>query len=103
LKADVYTAPALVPVNPGDAGPVSKPTASIETKGDQRLIRWSVPNGQMVSGWIFQVKRGAKWETRILPAKMRAELISAKNLSAVSVTAISRFRNLSAPAVISAP
>ncbi|HEX7862579.1 MAG TPA: family 10 glycosylhydrolase [Verrucomicrobiae bacterium] len=102
LKEEVYQTRALVPVNPGDAGPVSRPTASIENKGDQRLVRWSVPNGQMISGWIFQVKRGANWETRILPATMRGELISAKNLTAVSVTAISRFRNLSAPALIGA-
>jgi len=101
LLKDVYTAPALVPVNHGDAGPVSKPSFAVEKKsGDQQMLRWSVPAGQMVSCWVLQVKRGANWETRILPAATKSEWLDTRNASAVSITAISRFRNASPAATI---
>ena len=96
LQDDVYREAALVPVNPGDAGPVSKPTLTGENKtGDRHLLRWNVPAGQMVFSWVLQIKRGDKWETRILAASTRAELINTKNVSAITVTAVSRFRNSS--------
>jgi uncharacterized lipoprotein YddW (UPF0748 family) len=99
LLAKVYTERALVPINPGDAGPVSKPTVTGEKKtADQHLVRWSVPSGQMVSGWLLQVKRNGKWETKFFPATTKTEMVSMKNVSAVTVTAVSRFRNLSPPA-----
>lgn len=96
----VYTGPALVPGNPGDGGKVVKPTVTGEKKtGDQHLVRWSVPSSQTISAWVLQMKRGEKWETRKLPASTKAELINMKNVSAVMVTAVSRFRNESAPAL----
>ena len=99
LLQRVYTGPALVPRNPGDEGKVVKPTVTGEKKtGDQHLVRWSVPSGQTVSAWVLQVKRNEKWETRKLPASTKAELINMKNVSAVMVTAVSKFRNESAPA-----
>jgi hypothetical protein len=104
LLRQVYTAPALTPVNPGDAGPVSRPTITSEKKSaDQRMVRWSVPAGQMVSVWILQVKRGNDWETRILPGKNRSELVNTRNASAICVTAVSRFRNASPPATLTLP
>jgi uncharacterized lipoprotein YddW (UPF0748 family) len=99
LLKDVYTERALVPINPGDAGPVSKPTVTGEKKvGDQHMVRWSVPSGQMVSGWLLQIKRNGKWETKILPAVNKSEMVSMTNVSVVMISAVSRFRNLSAPA-----
>lgn len=101
LKRRTYDKPALVPVNVGDAGPVNKPMVLREAKGgDQHMVRWSVPAGQMISCWVLQIKRGANWETRVMPASTKAEMISGKNVSAVAVTAISRFRNASPPTVI---
>ncbi|MGZ8937772.1 MAG: glycoside hydrolase family 10 protein [Limisphaerales bacterium] len=95
----VYAGPALVPGNPGDGGKVVKPTVTGDKKtGDQHLVRWSVPSSQTLSAWVLQVKRGEKWETRKLPASTKAELINMKNVSAVMVTAVSRFRNESEPA-----
>jgi uncharacterized lipoprotein YddW (UPF0748 family) len=100
LVNEVYSASALVPVNPGDAGPVSKPAITGEKKaGQEHLVRWSVPAGQMVSSWVLQMKRGEKWETKILPAATRAETINTKNVSVVAVSAVSRFRNLSPTAL----
>ena len=100
LLRRVYTERALVPINSGDAGPVSKPSLTGEKKvGDQHMLRWSVPSGQMVSAWVLQVKRGKDWETRILPANLRGELINMKNVSAVAVSAVSRFRNQSPSAI----
>jgi hypothetical protein len=102
LKARTYVKPALVPVNPGDAGPVSKPAVIHEKRGgDQHLLRWSVPAGQMISCWVLQIKRGAEWEIRVLPASTKAELVHGKNVTAVAVTAVSRFRNASPATVIS--
>jgi hypothetical protein len=100
LLRRVYTELALVPVNPGDAGPASKPSLTGEKKvGDQHMLRWSVPSGQMVSAWVVQLKRGKDWETRILPANTRGELMNLQNVSAVAVSAISRFRNQSPSAI----
>jgi hypothetical protein len=65
---------------------------------EQHLVRWNVPSGQMVSGWLLQVKRNGKWETKFYPATTKSEMVSMKNVSAVTVTAVSRFRNLSPPA-----
>jgi uncharacterized lipoprotein YddW (UPF0748 family) len=102
LKARTYVKPALVPVNPGDAGPVSKPAVIHEKRGgDQHLLRWSVPAGQMISCWVLQIKRGAEWEIRVLPASTKAELVHGKTVTAVAVTAVSRFRNASPATVIS--
>jgi hypothetical protein len=96
LLKEVYTERALVPTNQGDAGPVSKPTVTGEKKtAEQHLVRWSVPHGQMVSAWVLQVKRDGKWETKILPATTKTELVSMKNVSALMVSAVSRFRNVS--------
>ncbi len=95
--AKLYAEPALVPRNAGDAGTVARPTlVQAEAKAPgQRFVRWNVPSTQPISCWILQIKRGEKWETRILPAATKSEMISSKNLSAVAVTAVSRFRNLS--------
>jgi uncharacterized lipoprotein YddW (UPF0748 family) len=104
LLQRVYTEHALVPVNSGDAGPVSKPALITEKKtSDQLMVRWSVPSGQMVSRWVLQLKRGNTWETRILPERMRSELINTKGVSAISISAVSRFRNISPPAILTFP
>lgn len=101
LTDKFYTRPALVPMNPGDSGTVSKPALTAEKKaGDQLLIRWSAPAGQMISTWVLQIKRGEKWELQLLPSTTRAEMISGRNVSAVAVSAVSRFRNVSATALI---
>jgi uncharacterized lipoprotein YddW (UPF0748 family) len=92
----LYHEPALVPRNPGDAGPVVKPSVTVEKNvGAQHMVRWSVPRGQLVSKWMVQIKRGEKWETLFFPEAVRAEMVSTKNVSVIAVTALSRFRNLS--------
>ena len=99
----VYTEDALVPINPGDAGTVITPILHAEKKtGGQHLVRWSVPATQTVFCWVLQVKRGSKWETRILPAANRSEIVSTENVSAIAISAVSRFRNIS-PAVVYKP
>ena len=97
----LYREPALVPRNAGDAGTVAKPTVTMEKKeAGQQMVRWGVPASQPVSAWILQIKRGDEWETRIIAASTKAEMITTKNVSVMAITAVSRFRNLSPTALI---
>lgn len=100
LRNNIYSEHALVPINHGDMGPVVKPTiTAVKKPGDQHLVRWSVAPGQMVSVWLLQIRRGEKWETKILPAATRAETIATRGVSTIAVSAISRFRNMSPTAL----
>ena len=97
----LYSEPALVPRNAGDVGTVAKPTLAAEKNGaGQHMLRWSVPPSQPISHWLLQIKRGEEWETRTFPASTKAETITTRGVSVVAVTAVSRFRNLSPPALV---
>ena len=96
LLKNLYAEPALVPGNYGDGGSVIKPAVKTEKEGPGKLmLRWSVPAKQTVSHWVVQIKRGSKWETRIVPARTKSELFYTKNIDVIAISAVSRYRNLS--------
>jgi hypothetical protein len=101
LRSQVYREHALTPVNPGDGGTVHKPSITVQEKGaGQRLLRWSVPSKQTVSFWVVQTKQGNAWITDLVPASTRAQLFHSSRVSAIAISAVSRYRNMSAPSVV---
>lgn len=100
LRTEIYRAPALVPVNPGDAGPVTAPTLRLEARtAGERWMRWHLAKEQTLSLWVLSVRSGGQWTNRLLPAQTRSFKLP-PGPGSVALTAVSRYRNLSKPVVV---
>jgi hypothetical protein len=80
--------------------PIAPPSLSTaKQSGGKHLFRWSAPRGEKVSLWIFQVKRGKEWTTEILPGTTLSKVVANCQGSTVALSAVSRFRAVSSPAI----
>ena len=99
LASAHYSQPALVPNLRTTA--IGTPSLSvIKQSGGKQLLRWSMPRGEKVSAWLFQVKRGGSWTTEILPGPTVSKVVPEAPGATLAITAVSRFRTLSAPAIL---
>ncbi len=96
-----YAQPALVPASPWmDSLPPEKPNLFAATKNSVTTIRWFSPAGEPPRWWLLQVRTNNIWTTEILPAEQTSRTLSSSNPDAISLRAVDRLSNLSAPAVL---
>jgi uncharacterized lipoprotein YddW (UPF0748 family) len=92
---------ALVPAMPWlDARPPDPPTLSVVEDGEAGLsVRWE-PAAEAVGRWVLQYRTNETWTTEILPAGQTTRRFANARPEAVSVSAVDRVGNISAPAAI---
>jgi uncharacterized lipoprotein YddW (UPF0748 family) len=96
-----YAQPALVPSSPWmDSVPPQKPKLFAATENPITAIRWS-PTEESPRWWLLQVCTSNNWTTEVLPASQTSRVLYNSNPDAISLRAVDRLGNLSAPAVLS--
>jgi uncharacterized lipoprotein YddW (UPF0748 family) len=94
---------ALVPPSPWlDSTPPDKPKLTVLIEKNSRLdVRWETSGGEPVWLWVLQFSTDGVWTTQILPANQTDHLLENLAPDAVSIRAVDRTGNLSAPTVLS--
>src|SRR5262249_55074028 len=103
LRREVYSEPALSPAFPWlDNTPPAQPALSLTTDSSGNpMASWSNKGAEAVSLWVLQTKNATAWRTSILPAsKTSCAWWGMETPEAVSLTAVDRCGNLSAPVVL---
>jgi len=98
-----YPQSALVPASPWlDSTPPDKPKPTVIIEKNSRLnVRWETSGGEPAWLWILQFRTDGVWTTQILPANQTDHLLENLAPDAISIRAVDRVGNLSAPAVLS--
>ncbi|MCS6777188.1 MAG: family 10 glycosylhydrolase [Chloroherpetonaceae bacterium] len=99
LASGVYAEPALVPASPW-LGKEDLPAPGVvvqpEGTGEQRF-QWRLPEGHRVRWWLVRMKRGDRWEIRILPGQTTElrleEDVARGRVQVVAVTGVDRYGN----------
>ena len=99
--AGEYSQMALVPASPWLAsGPAAKPQMTARENRDDWVFQWTVSGTNPIAKWLFQYcGLDNTWRTVVLPVNQTAQVFSFSP-KFVSVRAIDRAGDLSAPAVI---
>ncbi|MGH7950664.1 MAG: glycoside hydrolase family 10 protein [Limisphaerales bacterium] len=94
-----YSQPALVPASPWlGATPPEKPKLSITESRAGLRFQWESSDGKTVRLWVFQLRTGKAWTTEILPANQTSRTFYNSKPETISIRAVDRIGNLSAPA-----
>ena len=106
VLARTYPAPALVPPSPWLGGAAAgQPSLACRKTGRDISVTWQPSAGEAVWQWLVQEEFGDQWRTEILPAERTNRLFVTGELRAVprtvAVSAVTRFGNVSPPAVAS--
>jgi len=96
----LYSQPALVPVSPWLATtPLAKPKLTVVAGNNSAHIKWENPGGTAVGAWLLQSRVNGNWVQEVLPPG-RTDSYRDKGVpDAISIRAVDRLGNLSAPAV----
>jgi uncharacterized lipoprotein YddW (UPF0748 family) len=96
-----YAQPALVPASPWiDATPPPKPALTVDFWKNSTHIHWDNSAGEPARWWLFQVRTNKNvWNTQIFPAGQTDCYLDNVTLEIVSVRAVDKLGNLSAPAL----
>ncbi len=101
---NAYPQAALVPASPWlDAAPPDKPKLVVAENARANLqAQWDNSGGEPAWLWVFQF-RGTNnvWTTEILPANRTGHVFENSNPEIISIRAVNRTGNLSAPTVLS--
>ena len=96
-----YAQPALVPATSWlDSVPPEKPKLTVAAGETSISVRWENGGAEPAKWWLFQVCRSNVWTTEILPAGETIRTLSVVRPEAVSIRAVDRRGNLSAPTVL---
>jgi len=96
-----YAQPALVPAMPWlDAVPPEKPRLTVTGGKNSARACWENGGAKPVQWWLLQILGTGGWHTEILPSNQQARSFENFLPAAVSVRAVDRAGNLSAPAVL---
>lgn len=98
-----YPQSALVPASPWlDSTPPDKPKLTVTNEKNSRLsVRWENSVGEPVWLWVLQFRVNGIWTTQILPANQTSRVLENPAPDAISIRAVDRTGNLSAPMVLS--
>jgi len=98
-----YAQPALVPASPWlDAATPDKPVLSMTIGNNSTVTASWKSGGTPARLWVLQCQATNKvWTTQILPANQTSHVFAISNLDIISICAVDRAGNLSAPAVLS--
>ncbi len=93
-----YAPPALVPASPWIySAPPPKPRLKVTEEANRVFFGWE--KNDATRWWLFQTCEGTNWMAEIFPAQFAGRGFSNSKPAAVSVRAVDRLGNLSAPAV----
>ena len=96
-----YAQPALAPAATWlDSTPPEKPRLTVAGGKNSTAVRWEKGGTEPVQWWLLQVCRNNSWATEILPAAQMSRVLDVIRPEAVSIRAVDRLGNLSAPAVL---
>ncbi|MEI8289223.1 MAG: family 10 glycosylhydrolase [Verrucomicrobiota bacterium] len=96
-----YAQPALIPATPWlDSTPPEKPGLTVAAGKYSAGARWENAGAEPAQWWLLQVLNGGNWRTEILPAGQTARRFESLLPEAISLRAVDRMGNLSAPAVL---
>jgi uncharacterized lipoprotein YddW (UPF0748 family) len=96
-----YAQPALVPATPWlDSQPPKKPKLAVTTGDDSASARWENGGPEPAQWWLLQVCTSNVWTTQILPAGQTDRYFEKPKFTAISLRAVDRLGNVSAPAVL---
>lgn len=100
LEHGLYAEAALIPASKwlGSTAP-RKPSlnAVAQSGGDVRLDWWPA-DGEPVRWWLLQTRRGAQWNTEVLPAQGRTRTLTGGLPEAIALSAVDRLGNVSSAA-----
>ena len=95
-----YSQPALVPATPWiTAMPLAQPKLTVDTGKSSAHVRWENLVGEAPREWLFQSRVNGIWTTQIFPGGQADYYFNASNPEAISLRAVDRLGNLSAPAI----
>jgi len=99
LAKEVYEQPALIPAAPWlDQTPPGKPRLGINSAASR--VSWESSGSEPAALWLLQTRDGSRWSARVLPGSSRWAELDPKAPSAVALSAVDRYGNLSSPAVL---
>jgi uncharacterized lipoprotein YddW (UPF0748 family) len=98
-----YPQSALVPASPWlDSARPDKPKLVVANEKNSRLnVRWGDSVGEPAWLWVLQFRVNGIWTTQILPANQTSRILEGITPDAISIRAVDRTGNLSAPTVLS--
>jgi len=103
LEREVYQQPALTPPAPwlSRACP-GKPrlTADPREPGAPLKISWAPSKQDKPWLWVLQTEAGGQWNTEIISASQNSRILKGPPPEAIAITAVDRYGNASAPAVL---
>ncbi|HZI33884.1 MAG TPA: hypothetical protein VFF11_16205, partial [Candidatus Binatia bacterium] len=98
-----YAVPALVPSTPWlDSTPPNKPKLTVTLEKDSANARWENGGAKPARWWVLQTRDGNTWTTDILPGAQNSHYFEKPTFDAISIRAVDRLGNLSAPDVLAA-
>ena len=96
-----YAQPALIPATPWlDSTPPEKPRLTATAGKFSASARWENEGAEPAQWWLLQVLNESNWRMEILPASQTARSFDNFLPEAISLRAVDRLGNLSAPAVL---
>lgn len=96
-----YAQPALIPAMTWlDSTPPEKPKLSATGEKTYTSLRWENGGAEPAKWWLLQVCRSNVWTTEILPASETNRVLEFFKPTAISLRAVDRLGNVSAPMVL---
>ena len=95
-----YSQPVLIPATPWlDSTPPEKPKLTVNAAKNSLNVRWENAGTEPARWWLFQSRTNAVWTTEIFPANQTSRVLENSSPDAISIRAVDRLGNLSAPTV----
>ena len=93
-----YSQPVLIPATPWlDSTPPEKPKLTVNDAKNSLNVRWENAGAEPARWWLFQSRTNAVWTTEIFPADQTSRVLENSSPDAISIRAVDRLGNLSAP------
>jgi uncharacterized lipoprotein YddW (UPF0748 family) len=100
LMQQAYQQPALIPACPWlDATPPAAPKLSVSKTAKSVRIQWQNTATEQLANWLVQTRANGEWSTQIFPAGRLDFSLDKSAPEIISVRAVDRVGNLSAPAI----
>src|SRR5664280_104162 len=93
-----YSQPVLIPATPWlDSTPPEKPKLTVNDAKNSLNVRWENAGTEPARWWLFQSRTNAVSTTEIFPANQTSRVLENSSPDAISIRAVDRLGNLSAP------
>lgn len=101
LEHEVYQHPALFPPSPWlERDLPEKPTLMVSKASGALNLNWQTTNPMPIRFWLLQIRSGKEWKAEILSGDRRSHALIGGSPELIALTALDRYGNASAPAVL---